>query len=72
MTDFDAIIARYAIGDFTDDSPLTDVGVDSLSVLRMAAELATDPAQPVWPERLARLRTVGDLKAWLGATEVPA
>jgi hypothetical protein len=66
MTAFDGVIARYAVGEFDDTTPLRAVGLESLSVLRIVADLLTDPEAQVWPERLATVWTVGDLKAWLG------
>jgi aryl carrier-like protein len=65
--DFDKLIAPYAAGPFTDDSTLIDVGLVSLSVFRIIAELKPDPGVEIDIEGLAGVRTIAELKLWLDA-----
>ncbi|AHH99595.1 hypothetical protein GCM10010174_18290 [Kutzneria viridogrisea] len=64
--DLDATIGKYATGAFDDSTPLLEVGLESLSLLRLAVEVAADDDAEIDATRLAELRVVGDLKAWLG------
>jgi hypothetical protein len=63
--DVDPVIARYATAAFDDLTPLQTAGIESLSLLRLAAEVATDDEAEIDATRLVDLRTVGDLKLWL-------
>jgi len=63
--DFDATIARYATFTFDDTSRLLDVGLESLSLLRMAVDVATDDDAEIDASRLVDLHTIADLKQWL-------
>jgi acyl carrier protein len=63
----DATIARYATFTFDDSTPLLDAGLESLSLLRLAVEVATDEDAEIDATRMVDLRTVADLKAWLGS-----
>ncbi|MGW4162042.1 phosphopantetheine-binding protein [Streptomyces sp. NPDC004788] len=63
--DFDAIITKYATFAFDDSTPLQDAGLESLSLIRLAVEVAADDDAEIDATRLADLRTIGDLKAWL-------
>jgi acyl carrier protein len=63
--DLDAVIGRYALWTFTDETSLVQAGVDSLSVLRMVAELATSPDREIGAERLVAVTTIGELKDFL-------
>lgn len=63
--DFDATIARYATFPFTDSTPLLDAGLESLSLLRLAVEVADEEDVEIDAARLVDLRTVADLKSWL-------
>jgi hypothetical protein len=65
MLDLDATIARYATFSFDDSTPLLDAGLESLSLLRLAVEVATDDDAEIDATRLVDLHTVGDLKGWL-------
>ncbi len=65
-TDLDAVIARHATTGFDDSTLLLDAGLESLSLLRLAAEVAVDDDAEIDASRLVDLRTVGDLKQWLG------
>ncbi|WP_432148831.1 phosphopantetheine-binding protein [Streptomyces sp. bgisy029] len=56
---------------FDDNSPLAEVGLHSLSVLRIAGEVITDPDREIDPSGLAAVRTVGDLRQWLQELRAP-
>ncbi|NBE50738.1 phosphopantetheine-binding protein [Streptomyces boluensis] len=71
-SDIDSVITRHVRVPFVDTSPLAEVGLDSLSVLRIAGELITDPEQEIDPTGLAAVRTVADLRQWLHGLLVPA
>jgi len=64
--DLDALIARYASIAVTDSTPLLEAGLESLSLLRIAVEVAADDDAEIDATGLVDLRTVGDLKTWLG------
>jgi hypothetical protein len=63
--DLDATIARYATFPFTDATALQDAGLESLSLLRLAVEVARDDDAEIDATSLVDLKTVGDLKGWL-------
>jgi len=65
VLDLDTAIARHATAVFDDSTPLLDAGLESLSVLRLAVEVATDETAEIDATQLVEVRTVGDLKAWL-------
>lgn len=64
--DLDSTIAKFATGPFDDSTPLLDAGLESLSLLRLAVEVAADDDAEIDATRLVDVRTVGDLKVWLG------
>ncbi|MEV1026106.1 acyl carrier protein [Streptomyces sp. NPDC050264] len=64
-------ISRHIRVSFDDDSPLAEVGLHSLSVLRIASELITDPDQEIDPTGLAAVHTVGELRKWLRGLLAP-
>ncbi len=55
---------RRRLGDqeFTDRTELVALGVDSLLLLRVIADLAVDPTQEIDPQGLADVITVSDLR----------
>ncbi|MEV7425361.1 MULTISPECIES: hypothetical protein [unclassified Streptomyces] len=63
----DEVIAAYASGEFDDATPLAEVGVASLAVLRIVIDVFPDPSYELNTEELAAVSTVGDLKRWLCA-----
>jgi hypothetical protein len=63
--DLDDVIARYATEPFDDSTPIAEAGLVSLSVFRIITDLVTDPRVEIDAGRLAGIRTVTDLKAWL-------
>jgi aryl carrier-like protein len=65
LVDLDATIARYATFAFDDSTPLLDAGLESLALLRLAVEVATDEDAEIDATRLVDLQTVADLKGWL-------
>ncbi|MEU6847312.1 hypothetical protein ABZ930_36125 [Streptomyces sp. NPDC046716] len=50
---------------------MAEVGLHSLSVLRIASELITDPDQEIDPTGLASVHTVGELRHWLRGLLTP-
>ena len=64
--DLDTLIMRYASIAVTDSTPLLEAGLESLSLLRIAVEVAADDDAEIDATGLVDLRTVGDLKKWLG------
>jgi Phosphopantetheine attachment site len=68
--DLDAMIAEHATGAFDDSTPLPAAGLESLSLLRLVVAAAADQDGEIDAARLAQLRVVADLKAWL--TELAA
>lgn len=65
LLDLDATIARYATFAFDDSTPLLDAGLESLALLRLAVDVATDEDAEIDASRLVDLHTVADLKGWL-------
>jgi aryl carrier-like protein len=65
LPDLDATIVKYATSRFDDDTRLLDTGLDSLSLVRLAVEVAHDKDGEIDAARLIGLRTVGELKDWL-------
>jgi hypothetical protein len=63
--DLNPMIARYATVVFDDSTPLLEAGLESLSLLRLAVEVATDENAEIDASRLVDVRTIGDLKVWL-------
>lgn len=62
--DIDRAITAAAPAEVDDATSLLRAGLDSLAVLRLAAEVV-DEGGEVDPAGLAGVRTVGDLKRWL-------
>jgi len=63
--DIDSVIRSHIRVPFTETSLLAEVGLDSLSVLRIASDLIPDPDHEIDPTGLAAVRTVADLQQWL-------
>lgn len=61
----DEVIAQYATTSFDDSTSLLSAGLDSLSLLRLAASVVTDEDAEIDASRLVELRTIGDLKDWV-------
>lgn len=59
------MIAEHATGAFDDSTPLPAAGLESLSLLRLVVAVAADDDAEIDATRLAQLRVIGDLKAWL-------
>lgn len=63
---FKAVAARVdkrAFPKVTRDSVITDIGIDSLSMMQIVGELETELGVVIPDEDLVELRTVGDLCA---------
>jgi acyl carrier protein len=71
VLDLDSTIARYATFAFDDSTSLLDAGLESLALLRLAVEVATDEDAEIDASRLVDLRTVADLKGWLSDMILP-
>ncbi|OPF83921.1 hypothetical protein VT50_0202925 [Streptomyces antioxidans] len=63
-TDLDSRIAQYATAEFVDSTLIQEAGLESLSLLRLAVEVADEDAE-IDAVGLVDVRTVGDLKVWL-------
>jgi hypothetical protein len=63
--DLDSTIAKYATATFEDSTTLLDAGLESLSLLRLAVEVATDDDAEIDATQLVDIHTVGQLKTWL-------
>ncbi|QHA10039.1 acyl carrier protein [Streptomyces broussonetiae] len=63
--DLDSMIAQYATADFGDSTLIQEAGLESLSLLRLAVEVAAGEDAEIDAAGLVDLRTVGDLKVWL-------
>jgi acyl transferase domain-containing protein len=68
----DRMLREHARTGYTDASPLTEIGIDSLAKLRIVVELSKSTHRDVDPEEIGRLRTVGELRQWTQALEAPA
>ncbi|MFE7131729.1 phosphopantetheine-binding protein [Streptomyces sp. NPDC057638] len=60
-----ALTRRLGEPPITERTELAALGVDSLLLLRILADLAADPTQEVDPQRLADVITVADLVAFV-------
>lgn len=62
------ILGRHAVGGGiagdADDTPLADIGIDSLAKLQLVAEVQNRTGREIDVEVLGRLRTIGDLRHW--------
>ncbi|MFP3986814.1 acyl carrier protein [Streptomyces sp. E11-3] len=60
-------IAEFVRMPFTPASDLAEIGLDSLSVIRIVADVLPDADQEIDAAELADLRTVGQFQDWLSA-----
>jgi acyl carrier protein len=66
-----AALSRFTAAPATPTSALDDLGLDSLSLIRVVlAVLGEDDDIEIDPAGLATLRTVADLQGWLAAIRV--
>lgn len=65
----DAVLGQHARTGYSDDSSLSDIGIDSLAMLRIIVELARDHGYDVDVGDLAELRTVSAFRQWFGRLE---
>lgn len=61
----DSTIERYVGVPFTDESTLVELGIDSLSALRIVTALADDGDREIDLADLVEVRTVGQFRRWL-------
>lgn len=61
--------ARTSVDALEEGTLLSEIGIDSLARLEITVGLAEDYAYETDPEELASLRTVGDLRGWVGTLE---
>jgi aryl carrier-like protein len=59
------LLDEFASGDFTAESLLADLGMDSLSLVRTVVRYVPDEDQEIDAGALGEVRTVGQLQAWL-------
>ncbi|WP_197287468.1 phosphopantetheine-binding protein [Streptomyces apocyni] len=64
-------IAEFVRMPFTSASDLAEIGLDSLSIIRIVADVLPDADQEIDAGELADLRTVGQLQDWLGRLVAP-
>jgi aryl carrier-like protein len=62
--DIDQAISAAALAEVDDATSLQRAGLDSLAILRLAAQVVDEDGE-VDPAGLADVRTIGDLKRWL-------
>ncbi|MFF5261700.1 acyl carrier protein [Actinomadura viridis] len=64
-SDIEEVIARHAVGELDDDTPLAAAGIESLALLRIVVEAAPDTDMEIDTARLIDVHTVGELRNWL-------
>lgn len=65
LIEVEEVIARYTSVPFGDTTPLHNAGLDSLTLLRIAVDLAPGEDTEIDASGLVKLRTIKDLKGWL-------
>jgi acyl transferase domain-containing protein len=63
------ILRGHAHTSFSDDSALSDIGIDSLTLIRIVVDVATSDGREMDDTDLAALRTVGDFRRWFTETQ---
>ncbi len=63
------VLGEHARTAYTEDSPLSEIGIDSLARLGIVLRLAEEHGFEVDIEELADLRTVGAFRRWVGELE---
>lgn len=63
------VLAQHARTSYSDDSLLSEIGIDSLARLGIVLQLADEHGFEVDIEELADLRTVAGFRDWVGALE---
>ncbi len=66
------MLGKHARTSYSDDSSLSEIGIDSLAMLRIMVELARDHGYEVDADDLAALRTVGAFRQWFRRLGVQA
>ncbi len=65
----DSVLGEHARTAYTETSMLSEIGIDSLAMLRIIVELSEKFDRRVEPEELARLHDVAALRQWLQELE---
>jgi hypothetical protein len=65
LDELDAAIAKYTSFTFEGTTSLMHAGLDSLTLLRIAVDVASDEDTEIDASGLVKLRTIDDLKGWL-------
>lgn len=65
VDEIDAVIKQHVSVPFTSDSTLAEIGIDSLSTLRIVTTLAPDADQEIDLADLVEVRTVGQFRGWI-------
>ncbi len=66
------MLHKHARTSYSDDSSLSDIGIDSLAMVQIIVEVARDHGHEVDADDLAALRTVGAFRQWFRTLEVRA
>ena len=61
----DDAVSRYASIPFDDTATLIEVGIESMSIVRIIVDLNFDPSLEIDMSRIVEMVTVADLKRWL-------
>ncbi|HZG04687.1 MAG TPA: acyl carrier protein [Streptomyces sp.] len=67
----DSALAKFIRVPYTPESELSRIGLDSLSIVRIAVEVVPDADQEIDASELAGLRTVGEFRTWLCGLAAP-
>lgn len=68
----DAVLRQHARTGYSEDSTLSDIGIDSLAMLRIMVEVGRDHGFDVDAGHLAELRTVSAFRQWFATLEAAA
>ncbi|RKT82210.1 hypothetical protein SAMN05421805_111126 [Saccharopolyspora antimicrobica] len=63
--EIDARLAEFVRSQWRDDSTLVEVGIDSLTAVRIVVGLLPDDDAEIDAARLGGIRTVGQFRQWL-------
>ncbi|MEE1943025.1 hypothetical protein V1L54_27085 [Streptomyces sp. TRM 70361] len=64
--EINSVIEAQVSGAYDDASLISEIGLDSLAVVRMAVQTAPGQDTEIDLAGLAGVRTIGDLRQWLG------
>lgn len=63
--EIDAQLTKFVRAQWRDDSTLVEVGIDSLTAVRIVVALLPDDDAEIDAARLGGIRTVGQFRQWL-------